>query len=94
MMEKLFSKRCFFFTHFYYQSNASSLYWCSLFCNNVISSENFQIELEDPLENLGVKLVRQAGAKTNNLAGDGSTTSVILAHGLITEGTKVHVNPI
>lgn len=50
----------------------------------------FQIELEDPLENVGVKLVRQAGAKTNDLAGDGSTTSVILAHGLIKEGTKVH----
>ncbi|KAJ9163447.1 hypothetical protein P3X46_023115 [Hevea brasiliensis] len=48
-----------------------------------------QIELEDPLENVGVKLVRQAGAKTNDLAGDGSTTSVVLAHGLITEGLKV-----
>lgn len=41
------------------------------------------------MENVGVKLVRQAGAKTNNLAGDGSTTSVILAHGLIAEGQKV-----
>lgn len=51
----------------------------------------FQIELEDPLENVGVKLVRQAGAKTNDLAGDGSTTSVVLAHGLIKEGTKVHI---
>lgn len=50
----------------------------------------FKIELEDPLENVGVKLVRQAGAKTNDLAGDGSTTSVVLAHGLIKEGTKVH----
>ncbi|KAJ6982308.1 hypothetical protein NC653_025418 [Populus alba x Populus x berolinensis] len=48
-----------------------------------------EIELEDPLENVGVKLVRQAGAKTNNLAGDGSTTSVVLAHGLIAEGQKV-----
>ena len=47
------------------------------------------ITLEDPLENVGVKLVRQAGAKTNDLAGDGSTTAVILAHGLITEGVKV-----
>ncbi|CAN1297746.1 Chaperonin 60 subunit beta 4, chloroplastic [Linum perenne] len=56
-----------------------------------------QIELEDPLENVGVKLVRQAGAKTNDLAGDGSTTSVILAHGLIKEGVKViaaGMNPI
>ncbi|XP_065879971.1 ruBisCO large subunit-binding protein subunit beta, chloroplastic [Euphorbia lathyris] len=56
-----------------------------------------QIELEDPLENVGVKLVRQAGAKTNDLAGDGSTTSIVLAHGLITEGLKVTAagtNPI
>ncbi|KAI9092055.1 hypothetical protein K1719_027990 [Acacia pycnantha] len=56
-----------------------------------------QIELEDPLENVGVKLVRQAGAKTNDLAGDGSTTSVVLAHGLITEGIKViaaGMNPV
>lgn len=48
-----------------------------------------QIELEDPLENIGVKLVRQAGAKTNDLAGDGSTTSIVLARGLIDEGVKV-----
>ncbi|CAK7326446.1 unnamed protein product [Dovyalis caffra] len=56
-----------------------------------------EIELEDPLENVGVKLVRQAGAKTNDLAGDGSTTSVVLAHGLIAEGQKViaaGMNPI
>lgn len=49
----------------------------------------FEIELEDAVENVGVKLVRQAGAKTNDLAGDGSTTAVVLAHGLITEGVKV-----
>lgn len=36
-----------------------------------------------------MKLVRQAGAKTNDLAGDGSTTSVVLAQGLIAEGVKV-----
>ncbi|KAK8547101.1 hypothetical protein V6N13_099843 [Hibiscus sabdariffa] len=56
-----------------------------------------QIELEDPLENVGVKLVRQAGAKTNDLAGDGCTTSIVLAHGLITEGVKVvsaGMNPV
>ncbi|KAK3004039.1 hypothetical protein RJ639_019337, partial [Escallonia herrerae] len=55
------------------------------------------IELEDPLENVGVKLVRQAGAKTNDLAGDGSTTSIVLAQGLIAEGVKViaaGMNPI
>lgn len=56
-----------------------------------------EIELEDPLENVGVKLVRQAGAKTNDLAGDGSTTSIVLAQGLIAEGVKVTaagMNPI
>lgn len=50
-----------------------------------------QIELEDPLENVGVKLVRQAGAKTNDLAGDGCTTSIVLARGLIAEGAKVWI---
>nr|AKH05145.1 chaperonin-60 beta4 [Pelargonium tetragonum] len=56
-----------------------------------------QIELDDPMENVGVKLVRQAGAKTNDLAGDGSTTSIILAQGLIAEGVKVisaGLNPV
>lgn len=56
-----------------------------------------EIELEDPLENLGVKLVRQAGARTNDVAGDGCTTSIILAQGLIAEGMKVlaaGINPV
>jgi len=35
-----------------------------------------------------VKLVREAGAKTNNLAGDGCTTSIVLARGLAAEGAK------
>ena len=38
------------------------------------------VELEDPVENIGAKLVRQAEAKTNDLAGDGTTTSVVLAN--------------
>jgi len=45
--------------------------------------------LEDPVENIGAKLVRQAAAKTNDLAGDGTTTSVVLAQGFIAEGVKV-----
>ncbi|KAF3774397.1 Chaperonin 60 subunit beta 4 [Nymphaea thermarum] len=56
-----------------------------------------EIELEDPLENIGAKLVRQAAAKTNDIAGDGSTTSIVLAQGLITEGLKIiaaGANPI
>jgi chaperonin GroEL (HSP60 family) len=51
-----------------------------------------QVELEDPVENIGAKLVRQAAAKTNDLAGDGTTTSVVLAQGMITEGVKVGAN--
>lgn len=55
-----------------------------------VCSTNFiQVELEDPVENIGAKLVRQAAAKTNDLAGDGTTTSVVLAQGLIAEGVKV-----
>lgn len=48
-----------------------------------------EVELEDPVENIGAKLVRQAAAKTNDMAGDGTTTSVVLAQGLIAEGVKV-----
>ncbi|KAM3297048.1 hypothetical protein ACQJBY_039091 [Aegilops geniculata] len=48
-----------------------------------------EVELEDPVENIGAKLVRQAAAKTNDMAGDGTTTSVILAQGMITEGVKI-----
>lgn len=48
-----------------------------------------EVELEDPVENIGASLVRQAAAKTNDLAGDGTTTSVVLAQGLIAEGVKV-----
>jgi hypothetical protein len=48
-----------------------------------------QVELEDPVENIGAKLVRQAAARTNDLAGDGTTTSVVLAAGIIAEGMKV-----
>lgn len=56
-----------------------------------------EVELEDPVENIGASLVRQAAAKTNDLAGDGTTTSVVLAQGLIAEGVKVvaaGANPI
>ncbi|XP_051142896.1 ruBisCO large subunit-binding protein subunit beta, chloroplastic-like isoform X1 [Andrographis paniculata] len=48
-----------------------------------------EVELDDPVENIGAKLVRQAASKTNDLAGDGTTTSVVLAQGLIAEGVKV-----
>lgn len=45
--------------------------------------------MEDPVENIGAKLVRQAAEKANDLAGDGTTTSVVLAQVFIAEGVKV-----
>ena len=56
---------------------------------NVMVLAFLLVELEDPVENIGAKLVRQATTKTNDLAGDGTTTSVVLAQGLISEGVKV-----
>ncbi|KAF6142154.1 hypothetical protein GIB67_037072 [Kingdonia uniflora] len=47
-----------------------------------------EVELEDPVENIGAKLVRQAAANTNDLVGDGITTFVVLAQGLIAEDVK------
>ncbi len=47
-----------------------------------------EIELPDPLENMGVQLVKEAATKTNEACGDGTTTSVVLAHAIITEGFK------
>lgn len=46
------------------------------------------IELEDPIENTGVALIRQAAAKTNDVAGDGTTTAIVLAHALVKEGLR------
>jgi chaperonin GroEL len=47
-----------------------------------------EIELEDHVENTGVALVRQAASKTNDVAGDGTTTAIVLAHALIKEGLR------
>jgi len=46
------------------------------------------IELPDPFENMGVQLVKEAASKTNDACGDGTTTSTILAHAIITGGFK------
>merc|ERR1711904_556384 len=48
-----------------------------------------EVNLLDPVENIGAKLVRQAASRTNELAGDGTTTATILSAALITEGMKV-----
>jgi chaperonin GroEL len=47
-----------------------------------------EIELEDPIENMGAQLLKEAASKTNDVAGDGTTTSTVLAQAMITEGFK------
>jgi len=47
-----------------------------------------EIELPDPFENMGVQLVKEAATKTNDACGDGTTTSTVLAHAIISEGFK------
>ncbi len=46
------------------------------------------IELEDPYENMGAQLLEEVAAKTNDVAGDGTTTSIVLAQAIITEGLR------
>ena len=48
-----------------------------------------EIELQDKYENLGAELIKQAADKTNDNVGDGTTTSVVLAHAIIDEGEKM-----
>ena len=47
-----------------------------------------EIELEDPLENMGAQMVKEVASKTNDLAGDGTTTATILAQSIVNEGLK------
>lgn len=47
-----------------------------------------EIELEDPFENMGAKLVAEVASKTNDIAGDGTTTATVLAQAMIREGLK------
>ena len=47
-----------------------------------------EIELEDPYENMGAQLVKEVSIKTNDIAGDGTTTATILAQAIIREGLK------
>ena len=56
-----------------------------------------EINLEDHIENTGVSLIRQAAAKTNDVAGDGTTTATVLAYAIVKEGLKnvaAGANPI
>jgi chaperonin GroEL len=47
-----------------------------------------EIELEDPFENMGAQLLKEAATKTNDIAGDGTTTATVLAQTIVTEGLK------
>ena len=56
-----------------------------------------EIELEDPLENMGAQMVKEVATKTNDVAGDGTTTASLLAQAIIREGMKnvtAGANPI
>tara|TARA_Y100000592_G_scaffold84776_1_gene136081 strand:- start:4371 stop:5945 length:1575 start_codon:yes stop_codon:yes gene_type:complete len=46
------------------------------------------VELDDPFENVGAQIIKQAAAQTNNTAGDGTTTSTVLARGILTRAQK------
>jgi chaperonin GroEL len=48
-----------------------------------------EIELEDPFENMGAQLLKEAATKTNDIAGDGTTTATVLAQAIVTEGMKM-----
>ncbi len=47
-----------------------------------------EIELEDKLENVGAELAKEVASKTNDVAGDGTTTSIVMAQALVDEGLK------
>lgn len=47
-----------------------------------------EVELEDPLENMGAQLLREVASKTNDIAGDGTTTATVLAQAMIKEGMR------
>ena len=51
-----------------------------------------EIELEDPFENMGAQLAKQVATKTNDVAGDGTTTATVLAQSLVRGGLKITAN--
>src|SRR6187455_289192 len=48
-----------------------------------------EIELEDPIENMGAQMVKEVASKTGDIAGDGTTTATVLAQSIISEGLKM-----
>ena len=56
-----------------------------------------EIELEDPFENMGAQLLKEVATRTNDVAGDGTTTATVLAHSIVREGLKsvaAGINPM
>ena len=56
-----------------------------------------EIELEDPFENMGAQIIKEVASKTNDVAGDGTTTATVLAQAMVHEGMKnlaAGANPI
>src|SRR6266481_477779 len=56
-----------------------------------------EIELQDPLENMGARMVREVASKTSDVAGDGTTTATVLAESIFNEGLRgvvAGVNPV
>ena len=47
-----------------------------------------EIELDDPFENMGAQIVKEVSIKTNDVAGDGTTTAMVLAQSMVKEGVK------
>lgn len=51
-----------------------------------------EVELEDPIENMGAQMVKEVASKTNDQAGDGTTTATVLAQAIVTPGLKALVS--
>ena len=71
-------------------------YGAPLITNDGVSIAK-EIDLKDPYENMGAQLVREVASKTNDVAGDGTTTATVLAQAIVTEGMKnleAGANPI
>ncbi len=71
-------------------------YGAPLITNDGVSIAK-DIELKDPYENMGAQLVREVASKTNDVAGDGTTTATVLAQAIVKEGMKnleAGANPI
>ena len=50
-----------------------------------------EIDLDDKFENMGAQMVREAASKTNDVAGDGTTTATVLTRAIVTEGLKFEI---